>query len=197
MKNFAIFDFDNTLSKSNSGFVWTLLMINRFSLWSLIVGFLYVLRIANYDFWIKTVVNNLKNEDVKKHLETYEKKLKRHNKFQFKKKVASELLELDKRGYKIIIITQSIDFVVKPFIKHFENQYKIQIDHFFSTKIRIKNNRFDKVTPLVGKDKHKCIKKEDLKNSYFYTDSSRDENLLKKVKYPVVVNPGLFFTIKA
>jgi|SRR3989344_4320882 len=193
----AIFDFDGTIIKENAGFRWTLIMLYKFSLKSLFIGLLYVIRICSYDVWIKNVICDLKNESVIENMNYYKRHLKNLPKFKYNKNVIKKLINLSKNGYKIVIITQSIDFSVSDYVKNLEKDFNVKVNKLYCTKTIIKNDRFTNVISLVGKNKYKYFKNVDLNESYFFTDSSRDQNLLEKVKYAFVVNPNPMFWLKA
>ena len=193
----AIFDFDGTIIKGNSGFMWILMKWYKLSFVCLFYGVFYFLGLCPYNVWIKRAIYDLRNESAKENLIYF----KNHNKnlcnFKYNKNVINELISFYKKGYKIIIITQSINFIIYDFIKNLEKEFNVKIYKLYCTKVEIKNDRFVKVIPVVGNEKQKYFKFNDLKESYFFTDSSRDKNLLEKVKYAFVVNPNPLFWFRA
>ncbi len=197
---YAIFDFDGTIIRGNAGLRWTLIMLSRFSLKSLFFGVLYPLKLCSYPRWIASAIKDLGNESAKMQIRYYEGKIKKSGgteKLRYNRKTVEELIKLYHKGYKIAVITQSMDFVVKKYVQKMEAKFKVKIDKLYCTKTEIKNDRFAKVIPVVGREKQNYFKSADLAESYFFTDSLRDRTLLRKVKFPVAVNPNPLFWLIA
>ncbi len=193
----AIFDFDGTIIKGNSGFMWILMKWYKLSFVCLFYGFIYFFGLCPYYIWVKKAFYDLRNESVEKNLSYFKSRNKKINNFKYNTDVIKKLVNLYNKGYEIVIITQSMDFIVNDYVEKLEKDFNVKIYRLYCTKVEVKNDRFIKVIPVVGKAKHKYFKNKDLRESYFFTDSSRDQNLLEKVKYAVVVNPYPLFWLKA
>ena len=195
----AIFDVDNTIIDHNSGIRWGWMMRRRFNLiFYLILAFyggLYVVGLYTFDKLVKRIVKTLKNENYEEHVKIYLRKIKNKN-VGFKEKVLNEIQNHLKKKHKIIMISQSMNFVLDYYIKELEKieKYNFKV---ICTEIKVKNGKFYDVIPLVAQKKYERIKELhlDLKDTYFYTDSIMDRQLLRAVGHPVVVDPNLFMRV--
>ena len=195
-KNIAVFfDLDKTLVKFNTAIRWGrfLLFKNKlplsFVLTCFIYGTLYSLKLYDFSKMLTKLWRTMENQDARVILSLTNQLYFDPIKFIY----PDMKMILDshrKKGHKIIIITQSFDFIAKIFAK------KLKADAVASSEMEIKNGLFTgKVNPCSAKKKDVYVKKFqkkyslDLKNSFAYSDNIRDLPMLKDVGYAAVVNP--------
>ena len=195
-KNIAVFfDLDKTLVKFNTAVRWGrfLLFKNKLPLSFVLIcslyGTLYALKLYDFSKMLTKLWKTMENQDAKVILkltkELYSEPLK-HIYPDMKMILDSHR----KKGHKIIIITQTFDFIAEIFAK------KLKADDFASSEAEVKKGIFTgKVNPCSAKKKDVYVKhfqkkyKLDLKNSYAYSDNIRDLPMLKDVGHASVVNP--------
>ena len=106
---------------------------------------------------------------------------------------AKDLVEYHRKaGHTLMVITATNSFITQPIVKAFG------IDHLLATEPKIENGRYTteiEGVPCFHQGKvmrlDAWLEQNDtsLDNSYFYSDSHNDVPLLKKVAYPVAVDP--------
>lgn len=207
MREIAIFDLDDTLLRRQSQKIIIKELLKK----KLISPFLF-LRVL---FWLflyrsrliktpKKVMERgfsfLKGRDVK-YLEglfdeLFEKEIKNY----FYKDVLDTLKEHKNKGRAIILISNSVELVVKRVCQF------VGADFFLATKLEIKGGKFTgKIEDgiMYGKNKVEAIKKLtqennlSLENSWAYSDHESDIPLFETVANPVVINPRAGFKKEA
>jgi HAD superfamily hydrolase (TIGR01490 family) len=195
-KNIAVFfDLDKTLVKFN-----TAIKLGRFLLFKnklplsfilscSVYGTLYALKLYDFSKMLTKLWKTMENQDARIILELTKQLY--YDPINFIYPDMKMILDSHrKKGHKVIIITQSFDFIAKIFAK------KLKADAFASSEIEIKNGIFTgKVNPCSAKKKDVYVKffqkkyNLDLKNSFAYSDNIRDLPMLKDVGHAAVVNP--------
>ena len=137
-------------------------------------------------------LNSLKGQDKSKIVQLAQKLIEIKGEKVYK--YTREKLEFHKKkGYKIIIISGSPDFLVKEFAK------KYKIEDFIATVYKTdKFNKFNgQIEPMWDSiSKRKAIEyftkkyNINLKDSFAYGDTAGDFDLLKSVGNPIAVNPA-------
>lgn len=194
----AFFDLDHTIIRYNSGVKWGIGMALggklplKFIIAVSVLGPLYLARILKYEPLMFCLVRCLKGVDAEAHLQ----EVHEHFKPMLKKdSIYPEMIKLNKwhkkKGHKVFIITQSLDFLVDMF------QRRLWIDDAYSTKVEVEDGKFtgqSRVCASYRKDYYvKMLAKRyniDLKKSYAYSDSAKDLPMLKDVGHPIAVNPS-------
>ncbi len=201
----AVFDIDKTLLPGTSAEIQ-------------LIRFLYKKKVIDAEDIIKSLIRSLfqifKGFDwviynKSRYLEGVEKKVIISHLPEFYEnyiwpQLSEELLlylkDLKKKNFEIIIISGTLDFLLKPFIK------KLNADGGIGSHMEVNNGKFSgRITNVYpykyGKIlalKHYLNEREvDYTNSYAFADSLADIPLLKLFGNPVVVNPGLLLWFKA
>lgn len=196
-KTAAFFDLDHTILNTNSGIYWGWLMIKngkmpvRFFLNASFFGVLYKLKLCSFRFLMKRLFNSVKGKDATKIVELTRKGFRKNLNYLLRPKMLQRIGWHKAQGHKIIIITQTFDFIAKLFAKDLGASY------VYSTEVGIRKGKFTgKVEPQLGEEKDDLMRAVapllgiDLKKSYAYTDSTRDLQMLEEVGNPQAVYPS-------
>lgn len=195
----AIFDLDNTLIADDSDYLWGQFLVDQ----GIVDKDTY--ETANAKFYDDYKHGNL---DIVEFLRFSLRPLAEHQPQQLYQwrdqfiqeiitpvllKPAQELIDKHKaRGDTLMVITATNKFVTAPIVKLYG------IEHLLATIPEFINGRYTgnfNGTPCFQSGKVKLLEdwlagsSEDLKNSWFYSDSHNDLPLLKKVEKPVAVDP--------
>ena len=112
----------------------------------------------------------------------------------------SEIQEHQERGMAIVLVTGSLDFIVRPIADY------LAVDAVLAPQLQEEKGRFTgelTTAPLIGDRKAEAVQtfaeqhEISLKASYAYGDSQSDMPMLECVGHPVVVNPGKALRRKA
>jgi len=201
----AVFDIDKTLLPGTSAEIQ-------------LIRFLYKKKIIKAEDIIKSVMRSLfqifKGFDwviynKSRYLEGIEKKLIISYLPEFFGKyiwphLSEELLQylkdLKKKNFEIIIISGTLDFLLKPFIE------KLKADGGIGSHMEVNDGKFSgritdiypyKYGKILALNRYVYERTVDYANSYAFADSLADIPLLKLFGNPVVINPGLLLRLRA
>jgi len=193
----AFFDLDHTLLNQNTGIVWGWMLIKkgkmpvRFFLNAAFFGLLYELKLYSFRQLMKRLFSSVKGKDANEILRLTKKYFAGSKDYLLRPKMLQKIGWHKAQGHKIIIITQSFDFIAKIFAKD------LGAIRVYSTEVGIKDGEFTgEVKPQVGSEKDDLMRAVapelgiDLKKSYAYTDSTRDIEMLEAVGKPQAVYPS-------
>ena len=204
-KEAAFFDLDGTLvsKPSEKDFCFQLFLEGQVNIANMLhVATAYVKYdagiVKNYSKTKTRIIELLMRDMSKKYVnkrfhEYFESNLKKH----ISNVLVKALSEHKKAGRKIIVISSTLDFIVKEFCEY------LGISEYYSCKLEVKDGCYtgkllNKI--LYGETKRELIDKIaiqqniDLSNSYAYGDSVQDGPMLKSVGNAFVVNPGKKFS---
>lgn len=195
----ALFDLDNTLLDGDSDFEWGQFLVRK----GVVDGPSYTaknlefyeqykagtLNIYEFARFSLTPLTQLDDETLTQyHLEFMDSVIK--------PKMSQKAVELvnqhKAQGHTLMIITATNSFVTRPIAHAFG------IEHLIATEPKRANGRYvAEVEGIASFQGGKVTRlnqwleqyNENLKGSYFYSDSHNDLPLLEMVDYPVVVNP--------
>lgn len=207
MRELVIFDIDNTLIRGQSQkillkYLFKRKLISRFYYIKVYLWFvLYKLgfikspkKIMEYAF---KFLRNRKIEEVNKIADDFFETVLKN--FIFTKAV-DIINEHKSKNREILLLSNAINIIIKRIAQF------LGIKNYTGTNLEIVDNKFTgKIIGNIvyGEEKIKCIndfiKANDLtlNNSWAYGDHISDLHILKKVKYPVVVNPDKFLKKEA
>lgn len=201
---YAIFDFDKTIAKGDSLSYFCLHTYKKkyISLFSLLLSTLYGLG------WFLNLVsakkskekaligiNNLSNDDVENIIDGFYNEVILNNIY---KDAIKEILDLKKKGYKILIVSASPAFYLT------KTKELLQYDDLIGTEVYYKDNKYKNV--IIGNnchgqekikrirdyfEKHNIIYDKD--NIISFSDSSSDIPLLDFAGKANVINPNKKF----
>ena len=194
MTTIAFFDFDKTLITKNStqffvDFFAPGLMNNFFSQFYHLQYFLGFINPEDIvESWMD-FLNGYNEADLR---EVGERIYHKHLEELLCPKIFNCVRMHQKTGHKTVIITASMDFVVRPVLERFG------FDHLICTKIINQNQKWVPKKPFsfgVGKrilaEKFCEENNLDLSSSYYYADSIADRFLFEAVKHPIVIRPDM------
>ena len=188
--NLYIFDFDKTLIKGDSFRIFTLLGSEK--IWEKLFILLIALwckvgLISNQKYkelCLKTIWLSKTKRDRDILLKNFYSKL---NKIEYSN-VVSILKNQIKRNEKVIVLSASPEFYLKPYIQSWSEKVEV-----FGSKVKYKNGDF-KFLNLYGAEKAACtisvINKIKPKNVWVYTDHVSDLPIIKLADYVWLVNPS-------
>ncbi|MBW3013477.1 HAD-IB family hydrolase [Candidatus Woesearchaeota archaeon] len=191
----VFFDLDKTLVRFNSAVRLGRYLLFRgklplsFVLTSSFYGTLYSMKLCDFSKMLRKLWKTMENRNADDILKLTKQLYSDPGKFIYPE-MKKVLDAHKKKGHKIIIITQTFDFVAEIFAKW------LKADALASSEIEIKKGRFTgHVNPCSAKKKDVYVREFqkkyglDLKSSFAYSDNIRDLPMLKDVGHAAVVNP--------
>lgn len=195
----AIFDVDGTIVRGRCADLYTRYLYKMGLLnFRLLIGYyfdslyyLFLIRLNkfNQDIAAQKWFNKVKNLTyVDQANSIAERCFKEKIKPRLNNKVVKLLKEHIKKNHRVILLSASPSYMIKPLAKH------LKVKSLYATDFICKNNRFVSIKKpfcFMG-GKAEILKKMriDLSESYAYSDSIHDLPVLEMVKFPVVVNPN-------
>jgi len=193
----AFFDLDHTLINKNTGIVWGWMLIKKgkmpvmFFINAAFFGLLYEMKLYSFRQLMKRLFKTMKGRNASEILKLTNSYFKGNKDYLLRPKMLQRIGWHKAQGHRIIIITQTFDFIAKIFAKD------IGASKVYSTEVGIKEGKFTgEVKPQIGEEKDDLMRAVspllgiDLKKSYAYTDSTRDLEMLEAVGKPQVVYPS-------
>ncbi|MBW3017499.1 haloacid dehalogenase-like hydrolase, partial [Candidatus Woesearchaeota archaeon] len=119
----AFFDLDHTLLRTNSGILWGWIIFKkgkmpfRFFLNAAILGPFYKIGLLSFRFIMKRMFKGIKGKDAGKILKITRTYFRKNMNELFRPKMLQRIGWHKAQGHKIIIITQTFDFIAKMFAK--------------------------------------------------------------------------------
>lgn len=198
MKVAAFFDMDGTLLSVNSGarYLHLLWRLGQITPSALARGFLWVaqykLGIMDGDRVVSLALNEIRGQAESEMIErcrTWFREELRETIFPGARGV---LERHRKEGHTLVLLTSATWYAAAPLCE------ELDIPHILCTRLEVKDGCFTGryLPPLCyGKGKVKAAEAFgqehgiDLSQSYFYTDSINDQEMLERVGHPRIVNP--------
>lgn len=194
----AIFDLDGTLINGQSQeylifYLYKKKLLSLYKLFIIFSWFLgYRLNIFNNPSWplnfVFSTINGKNTEKVEKLMDNFYREVLS---YKFNKNIVEKLKEHQKKGNKIILLSNAVEPIIKIVAK------KLKIKHYISTELEVEDNIYTgniKGSIVYGDEKikkvMKKISKNDLQTAFVYADHYSDLNLLNAVNNPVLVYPS-------
>lgn len=186
MSKIAFFDFDGTITFNDSSFLFYKYILNKNFFFNYYIRFFFSIlllkfRLINYyDLKIdrlKFITNRFSKNFLKKSADEFYKKVL---KFDLKKDAIEEIKNLKANGYKVVIVSASMDILLNPFV----NEFNLEL---ITNNLQIKSKKFtglfENNFDCNFENKVYMIKKyynlSKYKEIYAYGDSEGDFLMLK------------------